>query len=187
MEQHKSLLARLVNCFVLLINRNETALVTRKFFSTMTGFFFKNDAPWKYCIRHIATSLAHAQYLPKENPQYLPEEDADQHGFETSILPSLSYERLLAVLSFSAALAEESLRYNTDGYVAPISMKIIFCPLTYLLELNPALASKQTCEMCSPWLTMALNAQSAILRPPQMKSYQGNRPILLKRPLQLYM
>ncbi|KAK2749846.1 hypothetical protein FQN57_005260 [Myotisia sp. PD_48] len=106
LEQRMSLLIRLVDCFILLINNCETPLVMRKFFSTMTCFFFKPDAPWTYCLRHIAVSLA--------NGKYLAEDASDSRSFESLALPSLSHERLLAVLSYTSALAEEASRYATE-------------------------------------------------------------------------
>jgi len=78
--------------------------VMRKFVGSMAAYFFKPEAPWTYCVRHIAVSIA--------NGKYLPEDQCSQHGFETLALPSLSYERILAILSFSSTLAEETSRYS---------------------------------------------------------------------------
>lgn len=105
-EKTRNLLVRLVDCFILLVDRGETAIVRRKFLTCMTAFFFKPNAPWTYCIRHITISFAHGKFFL--------EDQADQSTFNMA-LPSLSYERLLAVLSFSTTLAEESLRYSMVG------------------------------------------------------------------------
>ena len=105
-EKARNLLVRLVDCFILLVNRDETAIVRRKFLTCMTAFFFKPSAPWTYCIRNIAISFAHGKFFP--------EDQADQSTFSMA-LPSLSYERVMAVLSFSTTLAEESLRYSMVG------------------------------------------------------------------------
>ncbi|WEW56447.1 member of the karyopherin-beta [Emydomyces testavorans] len=73
----------------------------------MTAMFFKSQAPWTYCIRHVAISLA--------NGKYLPEAQSDQQSFQALVLPSLNYDRLLAVVSFSTTLAEESIRYPSTS------------------------------------------------------------------------
>ncbi|KMU84855.1 KapN [Coccidioides immitis H538.4] len=103
----RDLLIRLVDCFLLLVNKNETPVVMRKFITSMTAMFFKPQAPWTHCIRHVAISLA--------NGKYLPEEQADLQSFQTLVLPSLNYDRLLAVMSFSTTLAEESVRHAQNS------------------------------------------------------------------------
>jgi hypothetical protein len=100
----KDLLIRLVDYFLLLVNREETPVVMRKFVTSMAAFFFKPGAPWTHCVRNVAVSMA--------NGKYLPEDQCQQHSFEAFALPSLSYERILAILSFSTMLAEEALRYS---------------------------------------------------------------------------
>ncbi|KAI1925464.1 member of the karyopherin-beta [Ophidiomyces ophidiicola] len=101
------LLVRLVDCFVHMVGRNEASVVMRKFITSMTAMFFKREAPWTYCIRHVATSLA--------NGKYLSEEQSDQESFQNRVLPALNYDRLLAVISFSTMLAEESTRYSSTS------------------------------------------------------------------------
>ncbi|EEP79357.1 predicted protein [Uncinocarpus reesii 1704] len=101
------LLVRLVDYFVLLVGKHETTVVMRKFIASMTTMFFKPQAPWTHCIRHVAISLA--------NGKYLPEEQLDQQTFQALALPSLNYDRLVAVLSFSTTLAEESMRHSSSS------------------------------------------------------------------------
>lgn len=98
-----NLLVRLVDFFVLLTNKGEVPFVMRKFFTSMTAFFFKEGSGWTYAVRHLAMSLA--------NGKYMPEEECHQASFVKLALPSLSYERLLVVLSFCVAFGEESVRY----------------------------------------------------------------------------
>lgn len=107
----QDLLVRLVDCYVLLVTRNESQFVMRKFLTSMTALFFKPQAPWTHCIRHVAISLA--------NGKYLPEEQSDQLRFQTLVLPSLNYDRLLAVMAFSTTLAEESNRHTARLVPSP--------------------------------------------------------------------
>ncbi|PGH32340.1 hypothetical protein GX50_04877 [[Emmonsia] crescens] len=102
-EKVKDLLVHLINIFVLMVSRDEAAVAIRKFMSTLTTFFFKPEAPWTHCIRHVAMSVASGKYLS--------EDQCEQESFEKLALPSLSYERMLPLLSFSTTLAEESSRY----------------------------------------------------------------------------
>ncbi|OAT03129.1 KapN protein, variant [Blastomyces dermatitidis ER-3] len=102
-EKAKDLLEHLTNLFILMVSRNEGAVSMRKFMSTLTTFFFKPEAPWTHCIRHIAMSMASGKYLS--------EDQCEEGNFEKLALPSLSYERMLPLLSFSTILAEESSRY----------------------------------------------------------------------------
>ncbi|EGC44920.1 KapN [Histoplasma capsulatum var. duboisii H88] len=103
-EKAKRLLEHLINNFVSMVSRNEAAVAMRKFMSTLTTFFFKPGAPWTHCIRHVAISMASGKYLP--------EDQCEQESFEKLALYSLSYERMLPLLSFSTTLAEESSRYS---------------------------------------------------------------------------
>ncbi|PGH18256.1 hypothetical protein AJ79_00595 [Helicocarpus griseus UAMH5409] len=103
----KDLLAHLINIFILLITRDEAAITMRKFMTTLTTFFFKPNAPWTHCLRLVAISVA--------NGKYLPENQCEQNTFDNLALPSLSYERMHPLLSFSTTLAEESLRYTLNG------------------------------------------------------------------------
>ncbi|EEH36902.2 hypothetical protein PAAG_07320 [Paracoccidioides lutzii Pb01] len=100
----KDLLAHLINILILLITRDETSIIMRKFMTTLTTFFFKPGAPWTHCVRQIAMSVASGKYLL--------EDQCDQESFDKLALPSFSYERMLPLLSFSTTLAEESLRYT---------------------------------------------------------------------------
>ncbi|OAL71487.1 hypothetical protein A7D00_4389 [Trichophyton violaceum] len=106
-EQRLGLLAQLMNCFVMLIDSAEKPLVMRKFFSTLTTFFFKPGSPWTYSVRHVTVTLA--------NGKYLPEDKSEEPTLAVHALSALSHERLVALLSFCTALAEESTRYLTEG------------------------------------------------------------------------
>ncbi|EGE04563.1 importin 13 [Trichophyton equinum CBS 127.97] len=106
-EQRLGLLAQLMNCFVMLIDSAEKPLVMRKFFSTLTTFFFKPGSPWTYSVRHVTVTLA--------NGKYLPEDKSEEPTLAIHALSALSHERLVALLSFCTALAEESTRYLTEG------------------------------------------------------------------------
>ncbi|EEQ28900.1 KapN [Microsporum canis CBS 113480] len=106
-EQRLDLLAQLMNCFVVLVDSTEQPLVMRKFFSTLTTFFFKPGSPWTYSVRHVAVTLA--------NGKYLPEDKSEEPTLALHALSALSHERLVALLSFCTALAEESTRYLTEG------------------------------------------------------------------------
>ncbi|PGH03346.1 hypothetical protein AJ80_08706 [Polytolypa hystricis UAMH7299] len=103
-DRKNGILVHLVDLFILQVQKAETAVVLRKFMTTMSTFFFKQDSPWKHAIRHVAMSLA--------NGKYLPEEQCPQDSFEKLAVPSLNYGQALALLSFSATLAEESLRHS---------------------------------------------------------------------------
>lgn len=96
-----------MNCFVVLIDSAEKPLVMRKFFSTLTTFFFKPGSPWTYSVRHVTVTLA--------NGKYLPEDKSEEPTLALHALSALSHERLVALLSFCTALAEESTRYLTEG------------------------------------------------------------------------
>ncbi|EFW23006.1 hypothetical protein D8B26_006551 [Coccidioides posadasii str. Silveira] len=152
----RDLLIRLVDCFLLLVNKNETSVVMRKFITSMTAMFFKPQAPWTRCIRHVAISLA--------NGKYLPEEQADLQSFQTLVLPSLNYDRLLAVMSFSTTLAEESVRHaqNSSGYQDRLTanMNDAFFLINYSFQraINNAQASANNVSSDQPTNT----AQEAI-------------------------
>ncbi|KMP03273.1 KapN [Coccidioides immitis RMSCC 2394] len=152
----RDLLIRLVDCFLLLVNKNETPVVMRKFITSMTAMFFKPQAPWTHCIRHVAISLA--------NGKYLPEEQADLQSFQTLVLPSLNYDRLLAVMSFSTTLAEESVRHaqNSSGYQDRLTanMNDAFFLINYSFQraINNAQASANNVSSDQPTNT----AQEAI-------------------------
>ncbi|KAF3479426.1 uncharacterized protein GIQ15_06402 [Arthroderma uncinatum] len=59
------------------------------------------------CVRHVTVTLA--------NGKYLPEDKSEEPVLALHALPALSHDRLVAILSFCTALAEESTRYPTDG------------------------------------------------------------------------
>ncbi|KAL1958990.1 hypothetical protein VTO42DRAFT_3231 [Malbranchea cinnamomea] len=103
-ERTRDLLIRLVDCHILLLSRENSVMVMRKFLTCMTAFFFKPNSPWTYCVRHVALSIARGKYVP--------EAQTDRSTFEQLALPSLSFEHLAAVLTFSTTLAEEASRYS---------------------------------------------------------------------------
>ena len=105
-QESQDLLVRLMNFFMVLVGKNETPMVMRKFLTAMTAFFFKKTSRWTRCILHVALCMV--------NGKYVPEELADV-TFEPSTLSSLSYKTVMAVLWFSTTLAEESLRYTKVG------------------------------------------------------------------------
>ncbi|OAX80377.1 hypothetical protein ACJ72_05289, partial [Emergomyces africanus] len=125
----KDLLVHLINIFILMVSRDEAAVSMRKFMSTLTTFFFKPGAPWTHCIRHVTMSVASGKYLS--------EDQCEQERFQKIALPSLSYERMLPLLSFSTTLAEEALRYalNEDlrGRLGPNFRDALFL-VEFVLE-----------------------------------------------------
>ncbi|PGG98420.1 hypothetical protein GX51_06833 [Blastomyces parvus] len=128
-EKARDLLEHLTNLFILMVSRNEAAISMRKFMSTLTTFFFKPEAPWTHCIRHVAMSMASGKYLS--------EDQCEQENFEKLALPSLSYERMLPLLSFSTILAEESSRYSLNedlrGRLGP-NLRDAFYLVQFVLE-----------------------------------------------------
>lgn len=100
-EDKISLLVRLIDFLIMLINRSEIPVVMRKFMTTLSTFFLKTNAPWTFCIRTIALSLAQGHFVP---------EDQCTAGIFSQAVSSLGFEHLATLLSFSTTLAEESLR-----------------------------------------------------------------------------
>ncbi|KAK2879278.1 hypothetical protein FQN49_001024 [Arthroderma sp. PD_2] len=101
LEQRLRLLAQLMNCFLVLVDSMERPLP---------------GSPWTYGVRHVTVTLA--------NGKYLPEDKSEEPTLALHALPALSHDRLVAILSFCTALAEESTRYLQEATEASNRLQV---------------------------------------------------------------
>ncbi|KAJ9295525.1 hypothetical protein DTO271G3_5981 [Paecilomyces variotii] len=103
----RELLERLINHFVLFAGRDEKPLVLRKLASSLVAIFLKPNAPWRRALWNLAVCLAHGRYIPEEQSLSI--------DFQTATLPHLGHSQIVALLYFSAALAEETSKWSMES------------------------------------------------------------------------
>jgi len=103
----RELLARLINYFVLLVNRGEKPLVIRKLASSLVAVFLKPNDFWTRPLRNLAVSLANGSHVPQEQSQVV--------DFQNAALPALNDAQIVALLYFSTTLAEEAVKWSSEA------------------------------------------------------------------------
>ncbi|KAJ5104854.1 hypothetical protein NUU61_002201 [Penicillium alfredii] len=96
----------LVNHFVTRVNRGEQAMVTRKLASSLVTIFRHPASLWKRALWQVAASLVHGGYVSEEECQTV--------DFFNGVLPAMAKEQAVALVFFSVALAEETLRLDAE-------------------------------------------------------------------------
>lgn len=109
---------RLINHFIAMVNDGEQAFVTRKLASSLIAIFRHHASPWKRTLWQLAASLAHGGYISEQEAQTV-----DFLG----VMPALTTEQATALLFFSVALAEETLRLDTEpqDLVGPVLQRAV--------------------------------------------------------------
>lgn len=132
-----------------MVNEGEQAFVTRKLASSLITIFRHHASPWKRAIWQIAASLAHGGYIS--------EQEAQTVDF-LSVMPALTTEQATALLFFSVALAEETLRLDSEpqDLVGPVLQRAVvnikdgFLLVQYIVQQianHPALANSDSPEV----------------------------------------
>ncbi|KAL1860145.1 member of the karyopherin-beta [Paecilomyces lecythidis] len=103
----RELIERLINHFVLFAGRDEKPVVLRKLASSLVAIFLKPNAPWRRALWHLAACLAHGGYIPEDQSLSV--------DFQTAALPHLGHSQIVALLYFSAALAEEASKWYMES------------------------------------------------------------------------
>jgi hypothetical protein len=113
------ILERLVNHFIAIVNEGEQAFVIRKLASSLIAIFRHPATSWKRVLWQLAASLAHGGFVQ--------EEESTTVDFLSGVLPALSTQQATALLFFSVALAEETLRLDTEpqNLVGPVIQRAV--------------------------------------------------------------
>lgn len=149
---------RLINHFISMVNEGEQAFVTRKLASSLITVFRHHATPWKRALWQLAASLAHGGYVS--------EQEAQTVDF-VRVMPALTTEQATALLFFSIALAEETLRLDTEpqDLVGPVVQRAVanikdgFLLVEYVMQQishHPALAQSE-----SPEVSLGIEAMSS--------------------------
>lgn len=96
---------RLINHFIAMVNEGEQAFVIRKLASSLITIFRHQATPWKRALWQLAASLAHGGWVS--------EQEAQTVDF-LELMPALNTAQATALVFFSIALAEETLRLDTE-------------------------------------------------------------------------
>lgn len=94
-----SLLDRLIEWLIRLINAGESQLVIRKLCSSLIAYYLRPAGRWKQCIRHLVLSFNEGRVVPSNTLAQRPKTD--------SLAAKLSLPCLMAVLWFAGGLVEE--------------------------------------------------------------------------------
>lgn len=149
---------RLTNHFIAMVNEGEQAFVTRKLASSLITVFRHHATPWKRALWQLAASLAHGGYVS--------EQEAQTVDF-LSVIPALTTEQATALSFFSLALAEETLRLDTEpqDLVGPVVQRAVtnikdgFLLVQYIMQQianHPGLAQSD-----SPDVALGIEAMSS--------------------------
>lgn len=164
---------RLINHFIAMINEGEQAFVIRKLASSLIAIFRHHASPWKRALWQLTASLAHGGYISEQQAQTV--------DF-LSVMPALTTEQATALLFFSVALAEETLRLDTEpqDFVGTINQRAVanikdgFLLVQYIMRQianHPALASSN-----SPEVALSIEAMNSWkVRDPASHIVRNNR------------
>lgn len=97
-----TIVERLINHTVRLVNEGEQAMVIRKLASSLVAIFKSVNTSWEHALWQLAASLSHGAYVNQH--------DCQRVDFFGGLLPTLSIPKATALVFFSIALAEEALR-----------------------------------------------------------------------------
>lgn len=100
------ILQRLINHFIIIVNEGEQAMVVRKLASSLVAVFRNQASSWRRALWQLAASLAHGEYVPERESQTV--------EFLSGVLPALTTQKATALVFFSVALAEETLRLEFE-------------------------------------------------------------------------
>ena len=89
------------------MSKKESSLVTQKFCSALVTYYLRPNAPWIFCIRTVTCSFGNGSALNEELLEKCP---SNLH-----ILSILDSDSLLAVLWFTANLAEEGAKTDSNN------------------------------------------------------------------------
>lgn len=152
-------LERLINHFIAIVNEGEQAFVVRKLASSLIAIFQHHSTQWKRALWQLAASLAHGGYVPEQESQTV--------DFLSGVLPALTTLQATALLFFSVALAEETLRLDAEpqDLVRPVIQRAVtnikdgFLLVQYVVQQiahHPAIADSE-----SPEVTLVNEAMSS--------------------------
>lgn len=94
-----SLLDRLIESLIRLVNTGESHRVIRKLCSSLVAYYLRPAATWKLCIRHLVLSFNEGRVVPSMTLTQAPETGL--------VAAKLSLACLKAILWFSGGLVEE--------------------------------------------------------------------------------
>lgn len=94
-----SLLNRLIESLVGLVNAGDSHRVIRKLCSSLTAYYLRPAVAWKQCIRHLVLSFNEGRAFPNVTNNQAPETGL--------VAANLSLRCLKAVLWFAGGLVEE--------------------------------------------------------------------------------
>lgn len=94
-----SLLDRLIEWLIRLVNAGESQLVVRKLCSSLIAYYLRPEGRWKQCIRHLVLSFSEGQVVPTNTLAQEPKTGP--------LAAKLSLPCLMAILWFAGGLVEE--------------------------------------------------------------------------------
>lgn len=94
-----SLLDRLIEWLIRLVNTGESQLVVRKLCSSLIAYYLRPSVIWNQCIRHLVLSLNEGRVVPSNSLTQGPKTGP--------VAAKLSLPCLLAILWFAGSLVEE--------------------------------------------------------------------------------
>ncbi|KAJ5689414.1 Armadillo-like helical [Penicillium macrosclerotiorum] len=100
------ILERLINHLITIVNEAEQAMVVRKLASSLVTIFKHPASNWKRALWQVAASLANGSFVSEQQSQTIP--------FSSGVLPNLDTQKTMALVFFSVALAEETLRLEAE-------------------------------------------------------------------------